>query len=421
MGKKFIDPKKASTYKLVHKSHEDPSYEDEKTAATMVHVAAGAKRTKGYEGDILKENMTYQYDMHNPDDTVEAGLFEDEVEADFDQDWIKQMMEGEEEEEEEIDDYPKHEAGGRDVDDEFEAMMHNEYKAHDMEVEENDPRTEGLLPIDAYVPALQEFVAARKEGHFVDGPNTKHEGEFMKNLQSTGEEVFHEKAGGQFLTVLTSKKDVDFADDYEAGMDEARMVALERIKLEEAAKQAKIERGEEVDDETETYEYVTIKDTHEEKWDCQTVLTTMSTLENHPTVIAAEKGKIKINARTGVLIRQDKLTSKNLNALGEAPALDTLRKDDQTANKSDVDSEADSQEQEGSVGESMITVIDTTVKRCKHETADEKRARKKQIKEDQKLMRAAKKGMKEAYKAETIRQRFLDPTAKQQKATLSLR
>eukprot|EP01059_Diplonema_ambulator_P001664 TRINITY_DN1140_c0_g1_i1.p1 TRINITY_DN1140_c0_g1~~TRINITY_DN1140_c0_g1_i1.p1 ORF type:complete len:422 (+),score=139.31 TRINITY_DN1140_c0_g1_i1:110-1375(+) len=421
MGKGFIDSSKASTYKLVHKSHEDPTYEDDKTAGTLMHVEKGSKRTKGYSENILREEMSYRYDMHNPDDTVEQGLFEDEVEEAFDQDWIRQMMEpGEEEEEEELDEYPRHENVDRDIDKEFAALMKSEYAAVDMDLEENDPRVEGLMSIDAYVPALQEFVAARKEGHFADGG--KHEGEFMKNLKATGEEVFHEKEGGQFLTVLPSKKDVDFADDYEAGMEEAKKVVLERIQAE---KKLRAEKGEEDEEEEVAYEYVRVKDTHEDKWDCQTVLTTLSTLENHPTIIAAEKGRIKINPRTGTLVRQNKLTTKNLNTLGSASALEALREGEAQqegdSDESDAGSNVREGDEESDGEESLITVIDTTVKRNKNETADEKRERKKQLKAEKKEMRTAKKSLKTAYKAETLRQRWVDPAAKQQKAMLSLR
>ena len=90
--KRFIDPKKASSYKVVHKSVEDPTYEDEGTAVTLKHIDKSQnRRAKGFENDIIREEM-YTYDMQNPDDTVEKGIFEGEVEADFDQDFIREMM-----------------------------------------------------------------------------------------------------------------------------------------------------------------------------------------------------------------------------------------------------------------------------------------------------------------------------------------
>eukprot|EP01061_Rhynchopus_euleeides_P003812 TRINITY_DN1309_c2_g1_i1.p1 TRINITY_DN1309_c2_g1~~TRINITY_DN1309_c2_g1_i1.p1 ORF type:complete len:434 (+),score=246.55 TRINITY_DN1309_c2_g1_i1:158-1459(+) len=433
MGKKaFIDPKKASTYALVHKSVEDPTYEDESTARTLAHVEKNVrKRANGGQRDILKEEMQYSYDMQNPDDTVEAGLFDDQVEADFDQDFIQQMMDApeEEEEEEELDEYPKHEATG-DLDAEFAALMKNEYKNRDMEIEENDPRTDGLMPVDAYVPALKEFVDGRRRGQFLE--ENRHEENFVNRLEPTGEEVFHQQHGGQFYTAITSKKDIDIVEDYHEGMDEARSLALKRLEAEEQALLEKIEKGE-VDVEAEEggepqYEYVTVKrELKDDRFDCQTVLTTMSTLENHPGIIGAEKGRIRIDKRTGKLVRENKLTSKNLGKLGTETALEQLAKRDEPADVgseeagADGNSAADDEGDRESVGETLVTVIDTTVKRCKDETAEEKRQRKEAVKETKRMARLQKKELKTAYKAETLRQRHVNPVAKQAQAELSLR
>ncbi|KAJ9461346.1 Protein LTV1-like protein [Diplonema papillatum] len=417
-AKKFIDPKSASTYRLAYKSVEDPSYEDEKSATTLTHVSKRSNaRAPGYQGDVLNEDMRYAYDMQNPNDDDVAGVFEDEAYEDFGQDFIRQMMQAPEEEEEEVDmgEYPQHKAAKRDVDLEFAALMKDEYNVHDMELEEGDPRTEGPLPVDAYVPALQDFVQGQKQGHFLQ--TEKHEG-FVDRLQPTGEEIFHMNAGGKFYTVLRSKKDIDLVEDYETGLDEAKQVALERLQYSE---KQKLEAGEEEEDELK-YEYVKIKEPAK-AFDCQTVLTSLSTLENHPTIIAAEKGRIKVTKK-GVLLRTNNLNMKNLEALGEAKPLEQLL-DDRKAGAS-ADSEADqdagSDAEKGSAGEeSFITIIDTTVGREKNETPEEKKARKQQIKQLKKESREAKKHMKTAYKAETIRQRVLDPISKQEKAQLSLR
>eukprot|EP00756_Hemistasia_phaeocysticola_P021844 Hpha_TRINITY_DN15798_c2_g13::TRINITY_DN15798_c2_g13_i2::g.40487::m.40487 len=138
---KFIDPKKASHYQLVYKSHEDPSYEDEKTAGVLMKSARVGKRRvrTGYEKNILNEEV--KFNMHGEDDAagLDLGLFDEEDEVDFGQDFIQQMMmpgEGEEDEEEELDDYPRH-APTRDIDQDFEGLLKGEYKAHQMETEKS--------------------------------------------------------------------------------------------------------------------------------------------------------------------------------------------------------------------------------------------------------------------------------------------
>ena len=127
-------------------------------------------------------------------------------------------------------------------------------------------------------------------------------------------------------------------------------------------------------------------------------------------------------------VRENKLTSKNLDKVGTETALAQLEKQrvEGPAAEEDVDSAAansaaDDEDDRESVGESMITVIDTTVKRCKEESAEEKRARKQQVKEEKKMKRVAKKDLKTAYKAETIRQRYVGPQAKQAMVEMSLR
>eukprot|EP01063_Lacrimia_lanifica_P040643 TRINITY_DN929_c0_g7_i1.p2 TRINITY_DN929_c0_g7~~TRINITY_DN929_c0_g7_i1.p2 ORF type:complete len:474 (+),score=262.47 TRINITY_DN929_c0_g7_i1:79-1422(+) len=447
MGK-FIDPKKASSYALVHKSVEDPTYEDDGTAMELVHKETRQnKRQRGGRRDILDEKMNYyEYDMNNPDDTVQdEKLFDDQEEAAFDQDFIQQMMDpasDEEEEEEELGDYPQHDAPQRDVDKEFEALMKSEYKARDMELEEDDPRVEGLMPVDAVVPALQEFVAEQHDGHFLKKDQDKQL--FVDRLQATGEEVFHEDKNGRFYTVIQSKKNIDMQQSFQDGMDAAKKETLARIKAAEELEDQMVAAGLKEEAPETKVEYVTIRADQvrkEDRFDCQTILTTMSTLENHPGVIAAEKGRIRINPKSGKIIKPNKLTAKALDALGETSGVDKVKEQQQEWEGPAVsDGGSDAPQLEaaeegaaagvrfaedlddaGSVEESMITVIDTTVKRDKHETAEEKRARKQAVKEQKQMMRRSKKECKVVYKAETIRQRVVVPQAKQQQVQMSLK
>eukprot|EP01065_Artemidia_motanka_P048730 TRINITY_DN7923_c0_g1_i1.p2 TRINITY_DN7923_c0_g1~~TRINITY_DN7923_c0_g1_i1.p2 ORF type:complete len:456 (+),score=200.83 TRINITY_DN7923_c0_g1_i1:64-1431(+) len=454
MPRKFIDPKKATHFQLVHKPHDDPSYEDSKTAGVLVKTErVGNRRTKGWdESAILDETM--KMDMHNPDDTAEPGLFDDEVEEEFDQDWIREMMaapEGESDDEEEPDEYPRHEAR-RDIDHEFDALMRQEYAAHQMDMEEDDPRADGPLPVEAYVPALRELVDRQRQDHFSIAP-TRERGHFMEGLAATGEEVFHEdQKGGKFLTVLRSKKDIDIEENWSEEEEEAREFAVRRLRRE---RELLAEQGREDEDidavAREKFEYIRVRQKPTDKWDCQTQLTTMSTLENRPQVIAVESKRIRLKRGVPVRTAQNRLTARALQRLGEegaAPAdtgdVDSQLRDLQcvqrtgalseeeyseardkilrraAGSRSDGEEGEDDEDVMGGDEESMITVYDTAAGRPKGEDKDQKRARKKAVREEARMKREAKKQLRTAYKAETIRARYLDPKAKQQKAQITL-
>lgn len=463
MPKRFIDPKKASHYQLVYKSVEDQTFKDENTQATLVKTErVGNRRARcPNEMNILREEMWM--DMQTMDDSAEKNLFDDAEECDFDQDFIQQMMEapeGEEEEEEEDGyEYPKHEKGDRDVDHEFEALMKHEYRQHQLEVEQDDPRADGLLPADAYVPAMQDFVQDQKPGQFI--PPKQERGQYLDRLEVTGEEIFHQNRKGQFMTVLRSKKDYDIAEHWEEEQAAAKAHALDRLRqarlaggeaLLETAGEGGLAPGDEGYDELarDGYEYIRVREKPTEKWDCQTILTTASTLYNHPTVIPTESKRIKMKRGVPVC-DQGRLTAKALTRLGEEGAVTdgvpNIASAAAAAPGSDVSSQlADLQcvRRSGAISEeeyreaadrvmaradaasrdldedSLITVWDTAAGRPANETAEEKRARKKQAKEEARMKRMEKKDLKMAYRAENIRSRFVQPKANQQKAMLSL-
>eukprot|EP00756_Hemistasia_phaeocysticola_P021843 Hpha_TRINITY_DN15798_c2_g13::TRINITY_DN15798_c2_g13_i1::g.40480::m.40480 len=464
---KFIDPKKASHYQLVYKSHEDPSYEDEKTAGVLMKSARVGKRRvrTGYEKNILNEEV--KFNMHGEDDAagLDLGLFDEEDEVDFGQDFIQQMMmpgEGEEDEEEELDDYPRH-APTRDIDQDFEGLLKGEYKAHQMEIEEEDPRAEGALPAEAYVPAMQELNTRQRLEKFalVTRGDAKRP-DLQGGLRTTGEEVFHEDAqGGRFMTVLQSKKDVDILQDWDETEEESKRQALAIVRAANAKGYDIAARpdGEEYDEVgRDQYEYIRVRQKPQEKWDCQTLLTTLSTLENHPTVIPQESKRIKMRNGRPVVVDRTRLTAKALQRLGEDMPTDARSpsrpgetsevgsqlKDLECVRRSGALSEEefrvakdriiarsasaaqDDAEAEAAAfaelddGESMVTVYDTSAGRPKNEDPEQKKMRKQAAKDEKRAKREQKKALKTAYKAETIKARYVAPKAKQQKAQLSL-
>jgi len=466
MPRKFIDPKKAQHFQLVFKSQEDPTYENDKTAGVLMKSARIGKRKvrTGYESRILDEDI--KFNMHNEDDAVDPGLFDDEVEADFDQDFIEQMMmpgEGEEEEdEEEPDEYPRHEHS-RDMDKDFDGLMKAEYRPAQMEVDEEDPRAEGALPAEAYVPAMQEVNVRQQLEKFSLIPREGHKRpDLAGGLRATGEEVFHQDLQGRFMTVLKSKKDVDIIENWEEEEAESRYVALEFVKAANA-RGLDVAAGKEEDyDETarDQYEYIRVRQKPEEKWDCNTVLSTLSTLENRPSVIPTESKRIKIVKGRPVFVDRTRLTAKALQRLedeqpAESPAVEQAAepaaapgsevgsqlKDLECVRKTGALSEEEFQQAKERIiarssaagesadhaalaeldcGESMVTVYDTSAGRPKNEDPAQKKLRKQAARDEKAAKREQKKALKTAYKAETIKARYVAPQARQQRAQLSL-
>lgn len=119
-----------------------------------------------------------------------------------------------------------------------------------------------------------------------------------------------------------------------------------------------------------------------EKWDCESIISTYSNLENHPTLIREEPKKkkktIQLSKKTGIPI-------------GVLPTKEKEEEDD------DLISE--------NLGK----------KRNKNETKEEKRLRKKMIKMENRMKRQLKKETKKAFKKEEVKQQQLNalPHAKQ--------
>ncbi|CDH58466.1 low temperature viability protein [Lichtheimia corymbifera JMRC:FSU:9682] len=124
-----------------------------------------------------------------------------------------------------------------------------------------------------------------------------------------------------------------------------------------------------------------------ETWDCQTVLSTYSNLENHPAMISdrGPKKKIVINPKTGM------------------PSL--VEKEPKKPRHQPIQEEQDDNEEEEDEDEEEIEPVNLGVARSKKESKDEKKARKAAVKEAKKNRRETKKSTKEAFKQEETRQR----------------
>jgi len=121
-------------------------------------------------------------------------------------------------------------------------------------------------------------------------------------------------------------------------------------------------------------EYLTEKK-HEE-WDCETVVSTYSNLENHPSLLDADIQRIKVSRKTGFALGV--LPEKKRHGLGAVH-----------------EEEEDEEDERVNLGKA----------RSKGETKEEKKARKALLKEEKKNRRAEKKDLKQEYKKEEERQK----------------
>ncbi|KZT72926.1 LTV-domain-containing protein [Daedalea quercina L-15889] len=121
-------------------------------------------------------------------------------------------------------------------------------------------------------------------------------------------------------------------------------------------------------------------DEKQDRWDCETILTTYSNLENHPRLIKARQDKlvpkIRLDPKTGLPVVTGKLRQSRIS----------------TDSSSESDSEDDTRLQR------------TTVSRPKNESKEDKKTRKQAVKAERQQRRSEKKATKEQYISEAKRQ-----------------
>ncbi|XP_035516252.1 protein LTV1 homolog [Morone saxatilis] len=141
-------------------------------------------------------------------------------------------------------------------------------------------------------------------------------------------------------------------------------------------KELPVVKEEEEDEEEEEMETVVVGPP-EEKWDCETIISTYSNIYNRPKVIEepAKSKPIRVSIKTGIPL--DVLPTKGL----------TTKQAERMTRINDSD---------------LPRV--STQPRDKEESKDERKARKQAIKEERKERRAEKKANKVAFKEEKVRQ-----------------
>ncbi|XP_028267018.1 protein LTV1 homolog isoform X2 [Parambassis ranga] len=131
------------------------------------------------------------------------------------------------------------------------------------------------------------------------------------------------------------------------------------------------EEDEEEEEETETV----VIEAPEEKWDCETIISTYSNIYNRPKVIKEPPKTIRVSSKTGIPL--DVLPTRGL-----------------TAKQA---------ERMTRINDSDLPRVSTQL-RNKEESKEERKARKQAIKEERKERRVEKKANKMAFKEEKLRQ-----------------
>ncbi|ORX49091.1 Low temperature viability protein [Hesseltinella vesiculosa] len=124
---------------------------------------------------------------------------------------------------------------------------------------------------------------------------------------------------------------------------------------------------------------------HHQTWDCQSIISTYSNLENHPQLIKdnARQKKITIDPKTGMPVLVEKQRKQRV-------------EDDHDADRDDANEDLSSEGEEDPEN--------LGVKRSKLETKEEKKLRKQAVKDAKKNRRTEKKSTKEAFKSEENKQ-----------------
>jgi protein LTV1 len=144
-------------------------------------------------------------------------------------------------------------------------------------------------------------------------------------------------------------------------------------------------------------------------WDSETIVSTYSNVDNHPTLLGARKKSTRGSGRRAQL----EITSQSNDVVEDSkcrglPIGDLSRYDDSSGDEEEEEKEDDDYSDDDSNGDVNESVINKGISRKKihgrKETKAEKKARKKAIKEERRMRRAIKKQTKNCFKDETKRQ-----------------
>lgn len=213
---------------------------------------------------------------------------------------------------------------------------------------------------DRFDKIEEEYADDDEESDYVSGEEQEERADFDAILDEFLEK--YEIVGRKMQPKLEGETSAAKLDSMRQGLIKPEIPEeveeLPRAKLTHAALQPKLERPEQRKRET---------------WDCQTIVSTYSNLENHPTLIN-DKGpqkRIRIDPKTGmpILVEVDrKQKAKKKSPLAE--------EEQQNEDEEDDDEEEEEDDESGE---------NKGVARSKEESKEEKRARKQAIKDAKKV------------------------------------
>ncbi|KAJ2345627.1 Protein ltv1 [Coemansia sp. RSA 2673] len=193
--------------------------------------------------------------------------------------------------------------------------------------------------------------------------------DFLQNYELAGKKMHVIVEGGTGVGKLSTVRDA-FLDETKSKEENKKALLSTGLRLIEETN-AKTKKQ----DEEELGQY--FKQKERTPWDCQTILTTYSTLDNHPATIYEKKTpQIKVNRRTGFPMVEPVADNKEQ---GKSANSD----DDEGVDMDDADDD-EAKENKGKP-------------RPKDESKEEKRARKRQIQEEKRNRREEKKETREVF------------------------
>nr|CCC47146.1 conserved hypothetical protein [Trypanosoma vivax Y486] len=274
---------------------------------------------------------------------------------------------------------PRHDTVKRAIDRQFTQIM-REFNVDALlnDAGIDDPRTHGPLEVNQYFRALEEFVVDRAGIDYTTAEPLRNKGLIHKLKSLASEACTDMSSSGEVYgtTVLPDRK-ARFVADYQRETEAIRQAAVERLKKRQDVSEpdeeeavVKLNGMEKQREEVEVYVTRNIGD-RTNRLDCETAVSVYSTYFNQPNVIRAPEAGKKQKARKGVV------QSSTSSAVPECVEM---------RDEGDGDG--------GPIPRELVVP-----KRVDDESREEKRLRKKLVKELQRERRIKKRELRDAYKA----------------------
>lgn len=312
---------------------------------------------------------------------------------------------GEDEEGEEEDDfvYPKHDTTGSVLDKQFERMMREfEVDATLNDHENIDPRVQGALQVEQYAPLLEEFADDHARTSYVTDEHLQHRG-LINGLRKLTREnrVFDMDEKGMYFTGALPDKATRLRQVFKDEAELNRENTLKIIQRQEDEIIMQMAKGLKAPEE-DTRKIVMELPKKRPEHDAETILTTYSTLYNHPNVIGSRKKKL--DPAKALRQQQAEMRAKHLQQSQQHKKMEE---------EAELEAELEDEDDDDAV------VLDIS-ERPKDETNEEKKMRRALIKQLQREKRQQKKELGVAYKTASLSQKAKSGEKKQQKAQMTL-